>query len=108
MMNESLKETLDYAVENFPSRASGEDLYEYINKLAIKLILKSRPEFIVVMIHWIQLRSEPKTMLAVDIAGNNQLGELRGSIEELLKDVNEGKAFKPFYEKPITKALERI
>lgn len=107
-MTTNIEENLNNEVENFPSRASGEDLYEYINRAAIQYIQESRAEFIVVMMHWLQLRSEPKTMLAVDVAGNNRLDELRGALEELLEEVNKGKVFKPFYERPINKALKKL
>ena len=95
-------------MDSFPSRASGEDLYEYMNKISIGLIKESREDFIMAMTNWLQLRSEPKTMLAVEIIGNNKLMELREDLEGLLDDVNKGNAFKPFYERPINRSLRMI
>ena len=107
-MVSKIEELLNQEVEVFPSRASGEDLYEHINKISVRLIDESREDFIMVMIHWLELRSEPKTMLAVDIIGKNRLIELKEPLKDLLDDVNKGKAFKSFYERPIKKSLKKI
>jgi hypothetical protein len=47
-------------------------------------------------------------MLAVDIAGKFRLAELRPVLEKLLVDVEQGKAFKPFYARPIKAVLAMI
>jgi hypothetical protein len=107
-MVSNVEEQLNQEIDNFPSRASGEDLYEHINKISNRLIRDSREDFITAMAHWLQLRSEPKTMLAVTIIGENHLVELKEDLEELLDDVEKGKTFKPFYERPINKSLRMI
>ena len=47
-------------------------------------------------------------MIAVDIASKLYLNELRPEIEKLLVDVEQGKAFLPFYARPIKAALAMI
>ena len=47
-------------------------------------------------------------MLAVDLAAKHQLTELRSELTDLLDDVRDGEAFKPFYDRPIQEALEQL
>lgn len=107
-MTTSLLDILDAEVAGFPSRASGEQLYEHINKIAARYVASERQELVSAVKRWLLLRSEPKTMLAVDIAGKLHLAELRPALEKLLADVEQGKAFKPFYVRPIKAALATI
>lgn len=99
---------LDSEVENFPARASGEELYEYMEKAALQALSDSRSEFVMAMTHWLRLRSEPKTMIAVEMIGKFKLSELSEDLEELLDDVAQGKVFKLYYDRPIKKALAMI
>tara|TARA_A100001391_G_C4997236_1_gene259744 strand:- start:495 stop:806 length:312 start_codon:yes stop_codon:yes gene_type:complete len=103
-----MEDYLNQLVEEFPSRASGEDLYEYIRKQSAGLVDRSRVDFSNVMMNWLSLRSEPKTMLAVDLIGFYQLSELKGELESLQAEVTEGRVFKPFYDKEIRKTLSLI
>lgn len=107
MENEILN-ILDYEVSEYPKRSTGEDGYEYINKIAAKYISSNRNLLISALSVWIDLRSEPKTMLAVDIAGRLNLFELREEIEMLLDEVERGKTFMKFYERPIKLALGKF
>lgn len=104
-MTNDLLQLLDDEVAGFPSRASGEQGYEYINKIAARYVQSERPMLVAALTEWLLLRSEPKTMLAVDIAGKLHLTELRPALEKLLVDVEQGKAFKPFYARPIKAVL---
>lgn len=107
-MTNDLLEILDAEVAGFPSRASGEQGYEYINKIAARYVGTERQALVSVLTEWLWLRSEPKTMIAVDIAGKLRLGELRCELEKLLADVEQRKAFMPFYARPIKAALALI
>ncbi|WP_133719246.1 hypothetical protein [Methylocaldum gracile] len=108
MITNNLLEVLDAEVASFPSRASGEQLYAHISKIAARYVASERQEVISAVTEWLILRSEPKTMLAVDIAGKFRLAELRPVLEKLLVDVEQGKAFKPFYARPIKAVLAMI
>jgi hypothetical protein len=44
----------------------------------------------------------------LEIAANHHLSELRDEIEKLLNDVRAGKAFLPYYEQWVTRALDQI
>ena len=107
MMTEILQ-VLDAEVAGFPDRASGEQLYEHINKIAARYTESERMALIAALSNWLQLRSEPKTMIAVDVSGRLCLSELRTEIENLLTDIEQRKAFLPFYAKPIKKVLSMI
>ena len=65
-----------------------------------------------VLREWLQLRAEPKTMLAVKLAAEHHLVELRDSITELLEDVDEGTVFHPalrsHYSRRIREKLDQI
>jgi hypothetical protein len=108
MMMSDVLQALDAEVVGFPRRASGEQLYEHINKVAAHYAKSDRLGLVVALTYWLQLRSEPKTMIAVDLAGKLHLNEVRSEIEKLLVDVEQGKAFMPFYVKPIKAVLEII
>lgn len=105
MITNDILQLLNDEIADFPNRASGEQLYEQINKIAAAYVIEKRQELVFALMEWLLLRSEPKTMLAVDIAGNLHLTELRSALEELLLDVEEGKAFKSYYSKPIKRTL---
>lgn len=107
-MTANLLYVLDAEVADFPSRASGEQLYEHLNKIAVRYVVSERQELVAALNEWLLLRSEPKTMLAVDIAGKLHLTELCSALEDLLVDVEQGKAFKPFYVRPIKAVLSII
>lgn len=54
---------------------------------------------------WLGERSEPKTMLAVDVIRELQLSELREGLEELRTEIESGAVFKPFYVRWVDDAL---
>lgn len=108
MVNSDLMARLNHEVDSFPARASGEDLYEHLGKVLAVAVNEDRQGAVAVMLRWLQLRSEPKTMLAVDLAGKYRVYELKDELESLLLDVLAGKVFKPFYERPIRKSLAMI
>lgn len=95
-------------VERFPERASGEALCEHVVRKCNPLVKSSRPELIDVLGVWVKLRSEPKTMLAVEIAATYRIHELIGDIEHLLAEVTSGVTFKEFYAVEISNALSRV
>jgi hypothetical protein len=69
MMTNDVLQILDVEVTEFPSRASGEQGYEHINKIAARYAESERPALVAKLTEWLLLKSEPKTMIAVDIAG---------------------------------------
>ena len=108
MTGDEVRVWLDDEVANFPERTSGEDLYPYIMRRTAGVAEADRASLGEALSGWLKLRSEPKTMLAVELAAKHQLTELRGEIEELLDDVRNGEAFRPFYDRPIIEALEQL
>lgn len=92
----------------FPAQASGEELYDHITRIAGRYATEERGLLVKAVAKWLALRSEPRTMLAVQIAVNEELTEIRPLILELLRDVQDRKAFLPFYAKPIQMALTKL
>ena len=107
-MGSDMENYLNRIIEEFPSRASGEDLYEHLRKVSKPLVEKSREDFSTAMMKWLALRSEPKTMLAVELIGIYQLSELDRELEILRKEISEGLVFKSFYVKEIDKIRSLI
>ena len=107
-MTDDLLKILDAEVAAFPNRASGEQLYEHINKIAACYVVAERQKLVAALAEWLVLRSEPKTMIAVDIVGKQHLSELRPALENLLQDVQTGSVFMPFYARPIKIALAAL
>lgn len=107
-MTTDILQILDAEVATFPSRASGEQLYEHLNMIAARYAKSERLSLVAALTSWLQLRSEPRTMIAVDIAGKLHLNELRAEIEKLLVEVEQGRAFMPFYARPIKIVLAMI
>lgn len=102
---------LESELKGFPERASGEDLYQFFVRIARRPLssdAKDRQAFVEALREWFRSRSEPRTMLAVEIAAVHGVNELRADIEALLHDVKGGIAFRPFYSENIERALRRI
>lgn len=107
-MTNNLLLVFDAEVAGFSNRAPGEQLYDHLNKIAARYVASEHHELVFAVREWLLLRSEPKTMLVVDIVAKLHLTELRSVLEKLLVDVEQGKAFKPFYSRPIRTALAMI
>jgi hypothetical protein len=99
---------LEGLVGSHPDRTSGEDLYAFVRGCSKPLIERDRDAFLGAMRVWLSLRSEPRTMLAIDLAAEYFLWELRPEVEALLAEVEAGNAFLPHYAEPIGNALAVI
>jgi hypothetical protein len=110
MAAEEIRMWLEEEVANYPERASGEELYRYLVRRTAPLVETDRQALVKALASWLQLREEsgPQTILALEIAANHHLSELRDEIEKLLNDVRAGKAFLPYYEQWVTRALDQI
>lgn len=108
MSSNPVLDQLNSEVATFPARASGEELYDYIGRLSARILSKNREGLAAAMIDWLELRSEPKTMLAVQIASDLRLAETRPALESFLNDVREGRVFLPYYAKPIEATLLKL
>jgi len=108
MTGEEIRQWLDNELANFPERASGQELRIYLTRQTAPLVESDRASLVEALAVWIQLRSEPRTMLAMKIGAEHHLTELHREVEELLDDVREGAAFLPYYEQWIVQALEQL
>lgn len=103
---------LEGELSNFPERASGGDLHRLFVQLTERIVRSpdatDRSDLVSALREWLKLRSEPRTMLAVDIAASHSLSELKPDIERLLADVRAGKAFWPYYQDNIQRELSKL
>ena len=102
---------LESELKGFQERAGGEELYRFfvsITRKPLSTDAEDRQAIVDALHEWLGMRTEPRTMLAVEIAAAHGLSELRSDIGVLLDDVKAGKAFLPFYSQNIEKALQRM
>jgi hypothetical protein len=90
------------------SEKSGEYLEEHIIEVVRGLINTDRKALISIFQDWLNLRKDPETMLAVNIAKKFKLRELNEGIQQLLDDINDKKVFLPYYGSIIQKTLDEI
>ena len=98
---------------NSPIPDSGEQSYRYLRSRVERVVNERREELIGGLRVWLSLRSEPKTMLAADLAADFHLTELRPDLFRLLEDVQAGRTNFPSEQRTeygvlITDCLGRI
>ncbi len=87
------------------SLKSGEFLEDRIRERAARLIPGDRAGVVDAFRDWIARRSEPFTMLAVDVARMESLTELEPEVEGLQRDIAAGLCFRPHYVRRVDAAL---
>lgn len=107
MTKQEIIEWLDGEIEGYPPRATGDECGQFVMRLAARVVESDRDELIAAMREWITQRGK-RTLLAMDIAVDAKLRELKPDIEHLLEDVRAGRVFSPYYEEFIAPALKRI
>lgn len=101
MSGNAVLDHLNAEAAAFPSRVSGEEFYSYMGRLAARYLQSDRQELTSALTNWLLLRTEPKTMLAVQIAKDLRLNEVKPELESLLTDIHNGRAFLPYYSKVV-------
>jgi len=105
MTKEEIENAFETDFTNPSSIKSGEYLVDNVLSRARKLEHEHKSELVEVLRSWIQQRTEPRTMLAVTIAGELRLTELRTELDTLTAAVKSGECFLPFYLRQIERAL---
>jgi hypothetical protein len=105
MSKNNILAVLETAMNNPGSFKSGEYLEEHVLSNAKKLLLNDRVGLIEALCEWVSLKSEPQTMLAISVAKELNLREMRQVIEDLRQEVFAGKIFPKFYLRDIDEAL---
>lgn len=108
MTGAEVRKWLDEELANYPDRTPGQELRDYLVRRTAPLVDTDRASLVEALFAWLQLREEPRTMLAMRIASKHRLVELHGAVAELLEDVRAGEAFLPYYERWILEALEQL
>ena len=107
----SIRSTLDLfeaEIHGHPDRDSGVDLYRHMLNLSQQVDVNDHEGLVGALDAWLKQRSEPRTMIAVDISGKLKLTELRGELDRLLEEVRSGKAFLPHYTRWIDEAIRAL
>jgi hypothetical protein len=65
-----VRKWLDEELEIYPDRTPGYDLHHYFVQRTSGLVDTDRASLVEALSGWLQLREEPRTMLALSIAGN--------------------------------------
>lgn len=100
---------LQECFEDPGSEKSGEYLYEHVAAVAKHAIATGhREELVNILQDWIARRSEPETMLAVDLSYQLRLAELATGLNTLCADIQSGKCFMPYYSLQVERALAAI
>lgn len=108
MTKEEIETAFETDFANPGSMKSGEYLSEQLRARSKKFIDRNKLELAEVLISWVQQRTEPKTMLAVEIAGELKLTELTAELNLLRDSIEKGECFFPFYLKRVDEALNSI
>jgi|ERR1044072_1983403 tRNA A37 N6-isopentenylltransferase MiaA len=87
---------------------SGEYLRELVTHRIRRALPADRQSAIKALEVWLQSRSEPRTMVAVIIAAELKLSELRPEIEQLRIDIESGRAFYLYYLSNVDKVLYKL
>ena len=107
MTKREILEWLEGEVQGYPERATGNKCEDHIIRLAGRVVESDRSELAEAIREWIEQRDK-RTLLAVRIAAEHKLLELKPDIQRLLDDVHAGKVFLPYYEEFIAPALKRM
>lgn len=120
MTKDQVIDWIESICNQFPERASGNEINAFIAKEIVPLIATDRSAVVEALRAWIALRipqnerrpsdgiREAKLWMALVIAADNQLYELRDDMESLLADVRSGKTFLPYYEEMILRLLKKM
>lgn len=107
MTKQEILEWLESEIQGYTPRSTGNECEQFITRLAARIVESDRNELVAAMREWITQHGQ-RTLLAMNIAADLKLRELKPDIERLLEDVRTGKAFSPYYEEFIGPALKRI
>ncbi len=112
MTSSQLRHWLDDEIRNFPDRRSGEELYRYLVAITRDVASDARAELVDALEGWLRGESEPRTMLALDLAVEHGLTEMRAAIAALLDRIIAGVAFRPplqrYYRQRVEEALRKL
>ncbi|WP_366921798.1 hypothetical protein MFMK1_002214 [Metallumcola ferriviriculae] len=108
MSKEDVLAILESDIFNPGSYKSGEYLEEHALSHAVDVLQNDRQGLIEALMDWIETQSEPRTMLAVRIAKNLGLVELKPQILELGHKIDSGKVFPRFYLRYIDETLNEL
>jgi hypothetical protein len=108
MSKEDVLAILESDISNPGSYKSGEYLEEHTISHAVDVLQNDKQGLIEALMDWIETQSEPRTVLAVRVAKNLGLVELKPQIFELRHKIDTGKVFPRFYLRYIDEALNAL
>ncbi len=108
MSEQEVLSVLETAINDPGSFKSGEYLDNHVLLCARQFLHTDRPGLIDALRKWVRLKNEPRTMLAIRVAKELDLRELRGVIQMLRQEVATGKVFPKFYLRDIDESLGNL
>jgi hypothetical protein len=112
LIMDRMQDWLEHELHFYPDQASGNKLYAYSKERLAGVLEYDRVGFVAALREWIWLESEPRTLLAVHLAAEFRLTELRTDLHALLERFESGQAFHPslrtLFAKQIHESLSRI
>lgn len=94
---DDMSEWLDHEIDCFPNRTTKAALYKHFIDLSKLAIREDRTRFIDILSQWLQLQSEPKTMLALHISQKYKLSELDKELKKFLPVATNSKLYQHLY-----------
>jgi hypothetical protein len=108
MSKQEVLSVLETAINDPGSFKSGEYLDDHVLLYASQFLHTDRLGLIEALCKWVNLKNEPRTMLAIRAAKELDLRELRRVIETLRHEVATGQIFPKFYLRDIDEALSSL
>jgi len=108
MSKNSILAELRSALNDPGAQKSGEYLQEHVARQLRRSIGHDRLGVVQALESWLETREEPQTMLAVRMAAEFEIQELRQPIEQLAREIETGDAFLPYYKRWTDEALEKL
>jgi hypothetical protein len=108
MSKETILMEFEIDVSDPSSQKDGNSLYYLILKRTKRLIIGDRLGVLNALRYWFSLRSDPFTLIAVNLVQDLQITELKPELKKLRKEIESGKAFLPYYNEWVERALKAI
>ena len=108
MSKKEILKKLQNVLNDPGSTVSGEYLERHIVMQLKRFIDDDYVGVVQALLSWLELRKEPQTMIAVRMAAEFELKELRPVIEKLAQEIEEGNIFLPFYKRWTDEALKKL
>ena len=99
---------LEGELNSAPVRGPSEDLYQQMLLVGSRVVTLQRADLVGALRSWLEVRTEPRTMIGISLAEGLGLTELREDLDQLRADIVAGRAFLPHYVRWVDEALGKL